>query len=579
MNSPTFSPESPGADVDAWAARGFSSEGGACHAKIAALSAAVMPAAEPLPTVTYVSKGNVLVIGDGPLAARAATELARALPVTLLVSSNPAGLDTAPESLAVWKGKVESASGYLGQFTFELAGLTGLRGMAPAASGSGAAQAAIVDLVVDAGAEPLFAQHQPPQGYWRLADDAALEKVLAEIPQAVGEFEKPKFFAYRANLCAHSRSTITGCNRCVEVCSTRAIAADGDHVKVDPHLCMGCGACASVCPSGAMSFLFPRVADRGDHLRSLLSAFRAAGGKDACVLFHNGTDGRELLASAAAAGKGLPARVIPIEAWHVASLGIDLFLGALALGANQVAVLAAGSEAPEYRVSLTEQLALAQQIVAALGYVGQHFKLVEVGDAQSLASALADLGSATGPAAPAAFALSNDKRMAVEFAVEHLAKHAPTKTEQIALEAGAPWGEVKVDKEKCTLCLACAGACPASALMDGGEAPQLRFLERNCVQCGLCVKTCPENALALSPRLLLTAAVREARVINETQPFHCVRCNKPFGTKQMVDAMVGRLSGHAMFSGGAALRRLQMCADCRVVDMMSNPNEMTTRDL
>lgn len=579
MNSPTFSPESPGADIDVWAARGFSSEGVACDAKVSALSAAVMPAAEPLPTVSYVSKGNVLVIGDGPLAARAATELARALPVTLLVSSKPAGLDAAPESLAVWQGKVDGASGYLGQFTLALAGLTGLRGLAPTAPGGAAPQSAIVDLVVDAGREPLFAQHQPPQGYWRLADDAALEKVLAEVPQAVGEFEKPKFFAYRAKLCAHSRSAITGCNRCVEVCSTRAIAAEGDHVKVDPHLCMGCGACASVCPSGAMSFQFPRVADRGDHLRSLLSAFRAASGEDACVLFHNGTDGRALLASAAAAGHGLPARVIPIEAWHVASVGVDLFLGAMALGANQVVVLAAGSEAPEYRVSLSEQLALAQQIVTALGYAGQHFKLVEASDAQSLAASLVGMAAATGPAAPAAFALSNDKRMAVEFAVEHLAKHAPRTMEQIALASGAPWGEVKVDKEKCTLCLACAGACPASALMDGGEAPQLRFLERNCVQCGLCVKTCPEKALALSPRLLLTPAVREARVINETQPFHCVRCSKPFGTKQMVDAMVGRLSGHSMFSGGAALQRLQMCADCRVVDMMSNPNEMTTRDL
>lgn len=576
MNSPILSPDSRRRDADTWAVRGFTSDEVACEAKASALSAAVMPATEPLPTVTYVSKGNVMVLGDGPLAARAALALATTLPVTLLVSSKPPGLDGAPEALAVWRGRIESASGYLGQFTLSLSGLQALRGVAPATD---AAQAAIVDLVVDAGAEPLFTQHQPPQGYWRLDDEAALERVLAEVPDAVGEFEKPKFFAYRANLCAHSRSTITGCNRCVEVCSTQAISADGDHVKVDPHLCMGCGACASVCPSGAMSFQFPRVSDRGDYLRSLMTAYRAAGGQDACLLFHNGTDGRALLASGAASGNGLPARVIPIETWHVASLGIELFLGAVALGASQVAVLMAGSEAPAYRESLAEQLALAQQIMTALGYPGRHFALVEAGEPQSVANALGDLGAASGPSTPATFALSNDKRMAVEFAVEHLSKHAPTKLDQIPLAVGAPWGDVKVDKGKCTLCLACAGACPASALMDGGEVPQLRFLERNCVQCGLCVKTCPEDALSLSPRLLLTPAVREARVINETQPFHCIQCNKPFGTKQMVDAMVGRLAGHSMFSGGAALKRLQMCADCRVVDMMSNPNEMTTRDL
>ena len=54
--------------------------------------------------------------------------------------------------------------------------------------------------------------------------------------------------------------------------------------------------------------------------------------------------------------------------------------------------------------------------------------------------------------------LPNDKRAAVEFAVEHLVKHAPAHPEAIALPAGAPYGEVLVDREKCTLCMSCAGA-------------------------------------------------------------------------------------------------------------------------
>lgn len=107
----------------------------------------------------------------------------------------------------------------------------------------------------------------------------------------------------------------------------------------------------------------------------------------------------------------------------------------------------------------------------------------------------------------------------------------------------------------------------------------LRFLERNCVQCGLCERTCPEDAIRLRPRLLLGAPAREARVLNESLPFHCVSCGKPFGTKQMVDAMLGRLSGHSMFADEASLKRLQMCADCRVVDMMSNQNEVSVLKL
>ncbi len=58
-----------------------------------------------------------------------------------------------------------------------------------------------------------------------------------------------------------------------------------------------------------------------------------------------------------------------------------------------------------------------------------------------------------------------------------------------------------------------------------------------------------------------------------------MRCGKPFGTRQMVDNMLGKLTGHSMFAAGGALRRLQMCADCRVVDMMENKEEISINEL
>jgi len=579
------SPAVPAPDRDELERRGWSGAAVPCDAKLRALAAlATVPAAEPLASVAYHSKGNALVIGGDERAIAACARLAASLPVTLLLTSRPsaqsallARADLGTAAFPIWAGKVTRLEGYLGAFTATIVDRAVVRDEASRAPA--AAPGAVFDLVVDFSDPPLFGHHQPPQGYWRVSDAASLERALEEAPDAVGEFEKPRFFAYRENLCAHERSGIDGCNRCIDVCSTEAIAADGDHVKVDPHLCMGCGACASVCPSGAMSFQFPRVSHRGAQLRALLGAYREAGGRDACILFHNGTDGREWLARAAAAGRGLPARVVPLESWHVASVGIDRLLGAIALGANQVAVLAAGSEAPEYRESLREQMGLAQAILAGLGYAGTHFLLLQPADAAAAIATLESLPPATVPATAAAFALSDDKRTAVEFALEHLAKHAPVPVTEIALAAGAPYGEVVVDKAKCTLCLACAGACPSSALMDGTEAPMLRFLERNCVQCGLCERTCPEDAITLRPRLLLGPGARQARVLNETQPFHCIACGKPFGTRQMVDAMVGRLAGHAMFADGAALRRLQMCGDCRVADMLSDKNEVSVLKL
>ena len=98
------------------------------------------------------------------------------------------------------------------------------------------------------------------------------------------------------------------------------------------------------------------------------------------------------------------------------------------------------------------------------------------------------------------------------------------------------------------------------------------------MQCGLCANTCPEDAIRLTPRLLLTAQAKEAVTLNEAEPFNCVRCAKPFGTRRMVENMTGKLGAHSMFATGGALRRLQMCGDCRVIDMASSTDEPSIFD-
>ena len=79
-------------------------------------------------------------------------------------------------------------------------------------------------------------------------------------------------------------------------------------------------------------------------------------------------------------------------------------------------------------------------------------------------------------------------------------------------------------------------------------------------------------------RLLLTPERNSARVLNQSQPYACIRCNKPFGTLKAIEAMLDRLGGHAMFQGAAA-QRLKMCGDCRVIDIHTNPHEVRITDL
>jgi ferredoxin len=274
--------------------------------------------------------------------------------------------------------------------------------------------------------------------------------------------------------------------------------------------------------------------------------------------------------------------------WHTASVGLDLWLAAFAMGARQVWVLATDEEAPEYRQALTEQMAVAQAIVSGLGFAGEHFRLLQARDARDLAALDTALQAppAPGVATPATFAVQAAKRDTLDLALGHLLAQAPAAatlaTQAIALpKAGTPFGSLSVDTAKCTLCLACVGACPERALADNPERPQLKFIEKNCVQCGLCEKTCPEQAITLEPRLWLAdegKARKAARVLHEVEPFQCIRCGKPFGTLRAIETMIAKLAGHAAFQGAAA-DRLKMCGDCRVIDMHTNPDEVRITDI
>ena len=523
------------------------------NAALAALSG--IPAPDPLDTVGYKSAGHTLVIGARADALPWAERLAAALPVTVLLLDDDGG-DTALRLYPVFAARALVVTGWLGAFD------------ATWQTGGSKPEHARFDLVLDLGAAPQIATHQRPHGYYAPGlDPAARQAAVDELVGMVGEFEKPKYFAYKERLCAHGRNRRSGCNACIEICSAGAISGAGDLVAVNPYLCAGCGACTTVCPTGALGYVYPSAAHTGMRIKAALNAYAQAGGREPVLLVH-GLEGAALLDAV-----DVPGRMLPLGVHHTASTGIDIWLAALAWGAAGVTVLMTDAEAPQYAAALDEQMTIAQTIMTGLGYAGAHVRLLRVTGPDELARALRHAPRGEVPARRAGFNVAADKRNTLDYALEHLLREAPQQVEEIALPAGSPFGTLDVDAGKCSLCMACVGACPASALQDGQNAPQLRFIEKNCVQCGLCADTCPEDAIRLVPRLSFRDTRKQPVVLNETQPFHCIRCNKPFGTLRMVEGMLARLAGHPAFAGH--LDRMRMCGDCRVIDMMTPAGEQT----
>jgi ferredoxin len=610
---------------------GWSRDAKAAGPKLAALLAAArLPEPEPVPTVSYKSEGRLLVIGPLEEAERFAAVVGDALDVTIF---SRGGSGAQERRFPVFGGRIDGLTGWLGAFQLswsqdnpidldlctrcnacvaacpeqaigldyqvDLQACKSHRACVKACDVAGAidftrepvAHTETFDLVLDLRPQPGFVQHAPPQGYFHLppgeANGPRALEVVIKLRDLVGEFEKPKFFTYKQKLCAHSRNEKVGCSACIDICSAEAISSEKSRqqVKVNANLCVGCGACTTVCPTGAMSYAYPRAGEQGTKIRTLLSTYERAGGAAPILLLHSQERGQALVeelgrAARVGAAAGVPANVIPLAVWHVASTGIDLWLTAVAQGAAHVALLATTEEAPQYLEALEQQMQVAQAILEGLGYRGSHFSLLRSRGASDLDQDLQLLAQRRGatPSTRARFAVSGDKRTTLDLAVDHLVEHAPNPPEAIALPAGSPFGSIVVDKDKCTLCLSCVGACPASALQDNPQAPQLRLVEGNCVQCGLCAKTCPEKAITLQPRLLLAPERKQPRVLNEAQPYACIRCAKPFGTLRGIEAMIGKLAGHSMFQG-AALDRLKMCGDCRVIDIYTANDEARITDL
>lgn len=511
----------------------------------------------PTSQVEYYSQGRVLIIG-GQQALQIATQLPDSLHPTILLTE---AVDIAAgKSIAtLQQGRDISLKGWLGQFSLSLS---------DPQTPDAAPEVLSADVILDLSEAPLLTVEVPPPGYFSTAK-TELAEALEDISGLEGRFAKPKFFEYNADICAHSRSGLDGCTLCIDACPTEAIISIGERIKVEPQLCQGGGTCATVCPTGAIRYNYPSPAHYVDQLRRLLKSYRDAGGEQPVILFHANDTAVDI--------NTLPENILPIALEELASAGADLWSVALSFGASQILLLDDAITPKVSRQALRHQLSILNTQIAGLGYPDSAVRLIPVAsDSQPHDfQELLDGGESMPYFPPATQGGLNNKRQQWILALDHLYKYAPQPEDEIPLPSGAPFGRLKVDKDSCTLCMACATVCPAQALSGGSDSPVLKLHTANCVQCGLCETGCPENAITLEPLYISNREKRNRPVLlNEEKPFHCISCRKPFASQSMILTMLGKLQGHAMFQTERAKNRLKMCEDCRVIDVVQDDEAM-----
>jgi len=506
--------------------------------------------------VAFESRGVVLVIGDGPAIDASVRALAGALNV---VAFAPGYIESGASRASVTAvgGRVVSISGVFGAFRAQAAtpgGSADIGKFSPNADGS-------FDLVLDLSSAPLLSGSVAPLGYFAPGgSQLALADAIAELRRLVGRFVKPKYVDFDASLCTHGAKGLRGCTQCLDVCPAGAIRSVGDLLALDTKLCQGCANCALACPTGALSFNRPSPVALRATLRRLIATARSDGYPTPVIVVHVPA------ARAAIESARLPARARTLQIEALPAFGEELWFEALAAGAAGVLLIR------NKNVTLEEQALLARKIAAACILLDG----IAVSPPLGLALVASEALAAIIDAMPQRASVSNDagERMAADFtgtkrsallaALDALQTAPGSAMAAVALAPGMHFGEVLVDRAKCTLCFACANLCPTAAFVAELEpVPKLRFIEARCVQCGLCEVGCPERVIKLHRRFMVDATARgEARVLHEDELLCCTECGSPFISRRLLASSLERIKGHRVL-GAEGVARLKMCPACR----------------
>ena len=367
----------------------------------------------------------------------------------------------------------------------------------------------------------------------------------------IDEMNSP-LLAVEPQRCVLVRHRNGECLCCTAVCTTGAISLGEEGIVVSPEKCIGCGTCASACPTGCLTAANPTDEELFGAVEAALAenegrvaiacerAFAMASGnrmkRDSCdATAPSFVPGK--IAGATSDGRPLVGVVC------LGRVDESLLVEATARGARSIQLISGPCESCPHRCggALSDEIIVsAETLLAALGTPSpidrirlQHasdtreiLRLRPTASAQddtnavnaaTVADASEDCLSESGyPVAPPTGESQQDSRepqfahVQADGTLPHFVPERRLRLFNSLKALGTPaaptvttrlWGQVTIDTELCRSCRMCTVFCPTGALTRFDAANDAFGVEHRsalCMQCRLCETICPEQAITVA---------------------------------------------------------------------------------
>ncbi|MDL0115104.1 4Fe-4S dicluster domain-containing protein [Campylobacter felis] len=382
-------------------------------------------------------------------------------------------------------------------------------------------------------------------GCYNLANFKDEKELLNFLQSKSPNYSFKTFITYNFSVCQYHKRRSEHCAKCAEICPTTAILKDDEEriLQFSQIDCLGCGGCVSVCPSGSLDYA-PMNRD------SFFKMLDFVEGSKICIIPKK----MPLEHLNLKLGEGVLPFMIEGEKW----LSNLHFLSLLqASGANLVFYTDFVSRGSAEAIGLLNAV-FERKFGKKAVFVAS--------DEKELENALTKLEFIEG----LNFSFHNNTQTNREnFAVR--LRHLIADEDLGVVESGEwlRYGDLRLNVDTCTLCLACVGACNVGALIADSKENALKFNPSLCTTCGYCEASCAEKDTLKLERsgLRLEKSYFDFRTLAKDELFACVECGKEFATKKAVEK-IASLMRDKFANDEAKLKSLYCCADCKAKVML-----------